>query len=99
MKMIEVPLSTSERMTVEELLDLLGSQDRRGLVEDEDVRLPVQRLEDLDALPDADRQVLDDRVRIDLAARARSEISTIRARAASRSSEPTGPFVSTRPRA
>ena len=37
-----------------------------GLVEDEDVALAVERLEDLDALADADRQVLDLGVRVDV---------------------------------
>jgi hypothetical protein len=47
---------------LEELLGLLGRQDGGGLVEDEDVRLSVEGLDDLDALADPDRQVLDQRV-------------------------------------
>ena len=43
----------------EQLLGLARGQHRTRLVEDEDVALSVQRLEDLDALSDADRQVLD----------------------------------------
>ena len=46
-------------MTSNELLGLLRREHGRRLVEDEDVGLPIERLEDLDALPDADRQVLD----------------------------------------
>ncbi len=51
-----------------ELLGLLWREDCRGLVEDEDVGLAIERLEDLDALADADRQILDHRVRIHLEA-------------------------------
>ena len=42
-----------------------GRQHRGRLVEDEDVRAPVERLEDLDALLLADRDVLDPRVGVD----------------------------------
>ena len=54
----------------EELLGLLRREDGRRLVEDEDVGLAIQRLEDLDALPDADRQVLDEGIGVDLEAMA-----------------------------
>ena len=50
----------------DELLGLLRREDGRRLVEDEDVGLAIQRLEDLDALPDADREVLDERIGVDL---------------------------------
>jgi hypothetical protein len=40
---------------IEEVVGLLGCQDRRRLVEDQQARLAVQRLEDLDPLLDADR--------------------------------------------
>ena len=66
MKTIEVPTSIERAHDRDELLGLLGREDGRRLVEDEDVRLAIQRLDDLDALPDADRQVLDEGVRVDL---------------------------------
>ena len=83
-------------MTANELLGLLRREDGRRLVEDEDVGLAVQRLEDLDALLDADREVLDDGVGVDLEAVARSEIALIRV-ARPRPVEPSraGPSVST----
>jgi hypothetical protein len=43
----------------EQLLDLLGDEHGRRLVEDQDVRPPVQQLEDLDPLLLADADVLD----------------------------------------
>ncbi len=49
----------------EELLCLLRGQHRRRLVEHEDVRAAVERLQDLDALLLADGDVLDDRARVD----------------------------------
>ena len=49
----------------EELLCLLRGQHRRRLVEHEDVRPAVERLQDLDALLLADGDVLDDRARVD----------------------------------
>ena len=45
----------------EELLRLLRREHRGRLVEDEDVRAAVERLQDLDALLLADRDVLDPR--------------------------------------
>ena len=51
---------------LEELVDLLRGEHRRGLVENEHARLAEERLEDLDPLLHADRQVLDQRVGIDL---------------------------------
>ena len=59
MKMTVVPLPASSRMIAKSSSVSAGRQDGRGLVEDEDVALAVERLEDLDALADADRQVLD----------------------------------------
>ena len=58
----------------DELLGLLRRQDRRGLVEDQDVGAAVERLEDLDALADADRQILDQCVRIHLEAMALGDL-------------------------
>ena len=50
----------------EDLLRLLGREDRGRLVEDDDLRVPVERLEDLDPLLPADRQGADQRVRVDV---------------------------------
>ena len=57
MKMMDVPCSLSEPMTLEELVRLLRGQDCRGLVQDQEPRLAVERLQDLDPLllGDADR--------------------------------------------
>ena len=49
-----------------ELVDLLGGEHGGGLVEDEIFRVIGEGLEDLDALLDAHRQVLDDRVGVDV---------------------------------
>ena len=49
----------------EELLRLLRRQHGRRLVEDEDVGAAIERLQDLDALLLADRDVLDEGVRVD----------------------------------
>ncbi len=51
---------------LEELVDLLRGEHRRWLVENEHARLAEQRLEDLDALLHANREILDERVWIDL---------------------------------
>ena len=50
----------------EQLLRLERREHGRRLVEDEDVALAVERLEDLDPLADADRQVLDPGVGVDV---------------------------------
>ena len=52
-------------MTVEQLVGLLRGEHRGRLVEDEQVDVAGERLDDLDPLLDADRQVLDHRVRVD----------------------------------
>ena len=46
----------------EELVALLRREHRRGLVQDQDAGVPVERLDDLDALLDAHWQVLDERL-------------------------------------
>ena len=61
-----------------ELDRLLGGQHGGGLVEDQDVGAPVERLQDLDALLHADRDVLDERVG-STASPNRSEMSRTRA--------------------
>ncbi|MCY1247092.1 hypothetical protein D9M72_603870 [compost metagenome] len=43
-----------------------GRQDASGLVEDEDFGAAIKRLEDFDTLLQADRQLFDERVGIDL---------------------------------
>ena len=50
---------------LEQLLRLLRREHRSRLVEDEDVGVPVERLQDLDPLLLADRDVLDARGRVD----------------------------------
>jgi hypothetical protein len=61
MKITVVPAAASERMMPNAPRSPRGEH-RCRLVEDEDPRFAVEGLEDLDALPDADRQVLDRRV-------------------------------------
>jgi hypothetical protein len=50
----------------EQVIGLLRGQHAGGLVEDQDLGAAEERLEDLDALLDADGQFLDDGVGIDL---------------------------------
>ena len=50
----------------EQLVDLLGGEDGRRFVEDEQLRLAVQRLDDLDALTFANRQLLHQYRRIEV---------------------------------
>ncbi len=52
----------------EELIDLLGRQHRGRLVEYEELGVAVEHLDDLDPLLNADRQVLDQRRRVDVEA-------------------------------
>ena len=66
MKMIVVPAAASDRMIPNSSSVSNGVSTARRLVEDEDVALAVERLEDLDALADADRQVLDLGVGVDV---------------------------------
>ena len=66
MKMIVVPAVGEAADDAEQLLGLERREHRRRLVEDEDVALAVERLEDLDPLADADRQVLDLGVGVDV---------------------------------
>ena len=61
MKMIDLPALGQAADDLEQLLRLLRRQHGGRLVEDEDVRLAVERLEDLDALLLADGDVLDPR--------------------------------------
>jgi hypothetical protein len=65
----------------EQRLGLLRRQHRGRLVEDEDARPAVQRLENLDPLLFADRQCADPRVGVDLQAEALREVEQPRARA------------------
>ena len=98
MKMTVVPVAVSAD-DPEQLLGLGRRQDGGRLVEDEDVALAVERLEDLDALPHADREALDLRVRIDVRGLYCSDSSTIRLRAAARSNVPSGPATVSAPSA
>ena len=50
----------------EEMVGLLRREDRRGLVEDQEVGAPVERLQDLHPLALAHAEVLDPRVEVDL---------------------------------
>ena len=52
----------------EEVVRLFGRQHARRLIEDQNVGAAIQRLEDFDALLLADRDVLDDGVRVDVKA-------------------------------
>jgi hypothetical protein len=74
MKMMLWP-SAARRAGREDLLGLLGREDGRRLVEDEDPGLAVERLEDLDALLPADRQGADLGVGIDLEAEPGAELA------------------------
>ena len=60
-----LPLLREAADDLEQLLRLLRREHRRRLVEDEDVRAAVERLQDLDALLLADRDVLDAGMRVD----------------------------------
>ena len=98
MKMTVVPVAVSDADDPEQLLGLERREDGARLVEDEDVALAVQRLEDLDALADADRQALDLGVGVDVELYC-SESSTMRLRAAARSNVPSGPVTVSAPSA
>ena len=84
MKMIDIPSSRLEvAQDLEQLQRLLRRQHRGRLVEDQDVGLPVERLQDLDALLLADRDVGDQRIGVDLEVEAARELAhaLVRARA------------------
>ncbi len=65
MKMIAAPCSARLAHDLEQLVGLGGREHGRRLVEDEDVGVAVQRLQDLDPLLRADREVLDQCARVD----------------------------------
>ena len=71
MKTIDLPCVGEALDDAEELVDLAGREHGGGLVEDEDRRVAEQRLEQLDPLLLADRQVLDLGVGVDRHARSR----------------------------
>ena len=56
MKMIDRPCATSELQRAKQRVGLGRRQHRRRLVEDEDARVAIERLEDFDALALADRR-------------------------------------------
>ena len=64
----------------DELLNLLGCEDRRRLIEDQDLCAPVEGLQDLDALLLADSDVLNEGVWIDRKSEALRELKNPRAR-------------------
>lgn len=68
-----VPCEPAQRR--EERVDLCGREHRGRFVEDEDARLTRELAQDLDALRDADGQVLDDGVGIDVEAVLARELS------------------------
>ena len=70
MKMIDMPSLRQRAQDLEQLRRLLRREHGGRLVEDQDVRLAVERLQDLDALLLADGDVLDARVRVDVEAEA-----------------------------
>jgi hypothetical protein len=77
-----------------QVVGLLGRQDRRGLVEDQHLRVADQRLEDLHALLHADRKVLDQRVDRHVQPVARGDLLDLAARAATiQEPEPLGALV------
>ena len=78
-----VALGLELAQVVEQRVDLLGHQDRGGLVEDDDLGAAVEHLEDLDPLPLADAERLDELVGVEAEAVAASEISWISAARAS----------------
>ena len=65
MKMIVRPSSAITRSVSNSDVGLLRRQHRRRLVEDQDPRLAVERLQDLDALLLAERELPDARARVD----------------------------------
>ena len=68
MKTIEAPIGLELPHDLHELVGLLRREHRGGLVEDEHLRVARQRLDDLDALLHADRQILDERIGVDVEA-------------------------------
>ena len=65
MKMTVRPSAAIERRVTNSALGLLWREHRRRLVEDQDARLSVERLEDLHPLLLADRELPDSRARLD----------------------------------
>ncbi len=66
MRMIVLPCVLELLEDAEEMVGLGRRQHAGRLVEDQDVGAAIERLQDLDALLQADRQLVDDRVGIDL---------------------------------
>ena len=88
MKMIDRPLADQQPQRGEQRLGLRRRQHRGRLVEDQDARIAVERLQDLDPLPLADRQRADTRRRDRRAGRnvAASRACSLRARRRGRAS-------------
>ena len=68
MKMIVMPSAFSRGRLAKSVVDLLRHQHRGRLVEDEDPRAAVEHLQDLDPLPVADAEALDQLVGVDVQA-------------------------------
>ena len=66
MKMTVRPSRLSSREVAEQLVDLLRHQDGGRLVEDQDAGAAVEHLGDLDPLPGADAEVLDQHVGVEV---------------------------------
>ena len=67
-RMMVLPSSRRVREHAEQMVGLGGRQHAGGLVEDQDIGAAIERLQDFDALLLADREVLDDRIGIDVEA-------------------------------
>ena len=86
MKMIVRPSAAIARSVAKSPSRLLRRQHRRRLVEDQDARVAVERLEDLHPLLLADRELPDPRARVDRAGRSARRARRPRARSRRRSS-------------
>ena len=71
MKTIDVPASGELTHDLHQFIRLLRCQHSRRLVQNQDLRLTRQSLDDLDALLRTDRQILDERIGIQVEAEAR----------------------------
>ena len=72
------PSAARRRITPNKAVALLRRQHRGRLVEDEDARVAIERLQDLDALAHADGQIADHGVGVDGEAMALREIGDLR---------------------
>ena len=77
MKMIDRPSRDQRAQRREQRLGLLRREHRGRLVEDQDARVAVERLQDLDALALADREIADARVGVDGQAEALARLAQL----------------------